>query len=194
MRPSHEFDRQLIREARAGSREALGRLLALCAPTIEAYLRRHVGAALRRHASLSDIQQVAMLRGVDALRRLPDTASLSDAKALFLRHARWAIGHSVRQAQAMAGESDARADRRPAALAVPQSSEGVVTRGDELRQLESDVRRLPRELGDAVRLRLRGRTFREIAVVLGVSEDAVRKRLLRAAVLLRGRRSKSRGD
>jgi len=194
MRSSPEFDKQLVREARAGSRAALGRLLTLCAPIVEVYLRRHVGPGLRRHTSLSDIQQVAMLRGVDALRRLPETASLSDAKALFLRHARWAIGHSVRQAQAFAGESDGRVDRRAAALAAPVSSEGVVTRGDELRKLESEVRRLPRELADVVRLRLRGCTFREIALELGAAEDTVRKRLLRAAVLLRERGAPRSGD
>jgi len=178
-------DPDLLRRARAGSREAIEELVERCSPMLEAYLRRRSGARLKRFTSISDLRQEVLLRGVDALRLLPDDATLDDFQALLQKHAQWAIGGAVRHAQRVAGES-ATPDAGP--TATPTRSEGDVTREDDQRWLARQVEELEPPLAAVVRLRLAGLTFAEMSRELGIGEDAARKRFLRASVLLRRRR------
>lgn len=177
----------LLKRARAGSREALDELVERCSPALEAYLRRCSGPRLKRFTSIADLQQEVLLRGVDALRLLPDDATLDDVQALLQRHAQWAIGGAVRRARRVDGESAA-PDPGPSATPDPTRSEGDVTREDGQRWLARQIEDLEEPLAAVVRLRLAGRTFAEMSQELGVGEDAARKRYLRASLLLRRRR------
>lgn len=184
----------LVRQAKHGSREAYESLLAQCEPVIRAFLANQLGSRLKRHTSLSDLHQEVLMRGAEALRALPDDAEVDDFRALLLMHARWAIGKAVRRGRNFAGESVVTPEFGPQATPTPTASQGVVTRGDEMAWLAAEVDGLEAPLAAAVRLRLQGRTFAEIAAELGIGEDAARKRLVRAALLLRERRTGSSGQ
>lgn len=181
-------ERELIRRARAGSREAVDALLERFTPVVEDYLERRVGPRMRRHTSISDLRQDVLMRLDYALGALGPEASFADLQALLLRHAQWAIGRAARSARAFAGESAGGDHRTPSSTPAPEPTRGDVTRNDELARLAADVGALEPALAEAVHLRLEGKTFGAIASALGIGEDAARKRLLRAALILRARR------
>ena len=62
-----------------------------------------------------------------------------------------------------------------------------MTQRDESRWLAEKVDQLPVKLAEVLRLRLMGREFAEIALELGQTEEATRKRYLRGLNQLRGR-------
>lgn len=186
MNPGNARPSELLRRARVGSPEAVEELVKRCSPSLEAYLRRRAGARLQRFTSIADLRQEVLLRGVDALRLLPDDATLEDFQALLQRHAQWALGGAARRVQRIDGESVAHGGDA-AGPPAPTRSEGDVTRQDERRWLEQQIAELEEPLAAVVRLRLQGRTFAEMADELGVGEDAARKRYLRASLLLRRR-------
>ena len=62
-----------------------------------------------------------------------------------------------------------------------------MTRADERSALEAAIATLPDELASVVRARAEGSTWAKVGTQLGISEDAARKRFVRAARMLRDR-------
>ncbi len=180
-------DQALVRQARTGSREAYEHLLVWCEPEVRRFIATRSGAKLRRYTSHSDVLQEVLLRGTDALRVLPDGATAGDFLNLLLQHAQWAIGKVVRRSRRFAGESALAPGGGPEATPTPSNPVGSVTKADEASWLTAQVSALEEPLAAAVSLRLHGLGFAEIARRLGIGEDAARKRLVRAALLLRER-------
>ena len=154
-------------------------------PHLRAFLRQSLGAGMRRHHSTSDLEQDVLLGARELLQRLPENAQPSDLQALVLRHAHWAIGKASRKSDRIVGESALPEDRLDPAATVPTT--GHVTAAEELDRFQQLLGDLPDELADVIRLRGQDMTFLRIGEVLGIGEDAARKRFLRGARILRGR-------
>jgi RNA polymerase sigma-70 factor (ECF subfamily) len=177
----------LLREARAGSPEALDALYARIAGRLLALIRLRLGPALRAHLESRDVLQATLLKSFERIDQFEGT----DGATLMAWLARIAE-HEVRD----------RADyhqrqRRDAAREVPLESAGpgpAIDGRSALSQviLDEEALRLERAietLSPAHReiLLLRGfeeRGFREIGRELGKSEDACRMLYARAMAAL----------
>ena len=177
---------QLLAAAHAGSNQALGDLMERVRPTLRAFLRQNVGPAMRRHLSTSDLEQDVLLGARQLVARLPAEAGPADLNALVLRHAHWAIGKAARKSGRLVGESALPEDRADPAATTPTT--GDVTAAEELDRFQELLGDLSADLADVIRLRGQDKTFKEIGAELGIGEDAARKRFLRGARILRGRR------
>lgn len=77
--------------------------------------------------------------------------------------------------------------KAPSEVSPPVSPPGAASRAEEIARLRDRVDRLPAKCRDAVVLHyLQGLSTGEVASLLGISRDAVRKRLQRSRTLLRG--------
>ena len=182
---SADDERALIEVARRGDRSAQDRLIQRCAPSLENYLGRQMGAGLRRYASVSDLGQEVLLRAIHVMDRLPEDASFADFERLLRRQARWLATDHARAARNFAGESAAEVPLDEARDPRSVESRGSVTNSDEAVWFAGLVDRLDPDLAEVVRLRLDGLSFAEIASRTGIELNAARKRYLRAAGRLR---------
>ena len=178
------FTRRLV-AARAGSASAMGELMESVRPRLRAFLRQSVGSALRRHVSISDLEQEVLLGAQGLVDRMNEDARPSDLHALVLRHAHWAIGKAARSSREIRGESVLGASQLDPATPVPTM--GDVTAADEFDRVQQVLEGMPEDLRVVVRLRQQDLTFEQIGASLGLGPDAARKRFLRAARLLRER-------
>lgn len=174
----------LLRRARARSPVALDALAIRLRRDLRPVLERRVGTGLRRYVSVSDLEQDVLGELRDALEQLPEEAGYDDLLRLVLHRTSWAIGRALRNTERLLGESAA----QEAAPGEDPGETGAVTRADEFAYFESLVASLPPELAEVVWLRREGRTFGEIGAVMGIGEEAARKRFLRAARGLRDQR------
>lgn len=187
-------DQELVEAARRGSKEAQSALFKRFEPLVLRYLESRMGPHLRRHSTPADLLQDVLVRGVGALQKLEEGARPEDFRGLLLRHAQWVLLERGRQSGGFAGESIVpRRDERDSNALFPDERGSVetrtrtVTRNDHNRWLRGLVSRLDQKYADVVRLYLAGRSYEEISSELGISEEAARKRFLRAMQHLRQR-------
>lgn len=176
----------LIARAKSGDPDALEQLIRGCASGVRAHLERMVGERMRRNASVSDLEQEVLARSREVLGRLPEGAGTADFENLLHRHVSWVVGNAVERGRRFEGETAAPHGPCDEA-AVPLFEDGTVTRADERSALEAAIATLPDELASVVRARAEGSTWAKVGTQLGISEDAARKRFVRAARMLRDR-------
>ena len=186
-------DDELLRRAREGSASAHGELFDRFRPRVERFIQRHRGKHVGRCVSVSDLCQESYLGTRRGLEALPEEATLDDFQRMLFRNARWVIQTHARKHREFEGES---ASETPVSQAVrgrgSSETRGEVTKADERAWLERCIEALDPRFAAVVRLRMEGLRFGAIGDALGIGEDAVRKRFLRASVELERRAKKER--
>lgn len=185
----------LLRQARSGSREALGRLLEPFFRVLRCRADRHVRAGLRPKGGGSDLVQETLLDALLGFARFrgrtPDELAawlwriLSHNGYNFRRRY---LQSSKRQTRRELPLDDARLVNLRAALIAPGASPGSeVTRREDTMALRRALERLPPQQRLIVYLHgYERRPFHEIGAVVGCSGEAARKIWTRALRLLAG--------
>lgn len=178
-------DAVCVERARGGSPEAR-ELLARCfVPELRRFVAARAGSALQRFAAVEDLVQESLARAFAALDHLRAGAGAEDFRALLFQHANWVVMRQGRRASGFTPESVLHApDGAPPDPQAPMRSSGTVTRRDERRWLEERIARLDEKYAAVLRLYLDRKGFAEIAAELRITEDAARKRFLRASRML----------
>lgn len=177
----------LLHRARSGSREALDLLFSQCAPKLLAIVRLRLGATLRAQLESRDILQATFLRAFQKLHQFEggDTSSLVAWLAQIARHELIDQADFHGRARRDAGR---RADLDPVADQIAATTRSVLSRlirDERAEALEHALHALPEHHREVIILRkLEERSFAEIAVELGKSEDACRMLLARAMTAL----------
>ena len=181
-----------IGRARAGNPEAVDHLCRLVQPSLEAYVERRMGAALRRWEEPDDIVQAVLAEVLRQPARLPDGLEADELTGRLFQTAKQRIRDAARRHRRSMGES--LLEGSDAFHEPDRGSSGAVTRADTRRWLEELVARLPAAYADPVRLiALDGLTFAEAGRALDLDPETVRKRYERARDRLRAR-MEGRGD
>jgi RNA polymerase sigma-70 factor, ECF subfamily len=177
----------LLREARKGSREALGELYARYGTRLLAFIRMRMGRDLRARVESRDILQATLLKSFERLAQFEggDGATLM---GWLIRIAENEIRDQVdfhhrrrRDVSAAASLDDGAAEI--AAHVRSALSEAVVN--EEAERLGAALEALDPDHRDVIVLRkLEELSFKEIAVRMARSEDACRMLLARAMVAL----------
>lgn len=177
----------LLREARAGSAEAVGRLYERTAPRLLAFIRLRLGRTLRARLESRDILQATLLRSFERLGQLEadDPAALM---AWLMRIAENEIrdraDYFQRQRRDPAREVPLD-EAREAAVAAARSVTSRLVLDEETVRLERAIEALDDAHREVILLRkFEELSFKEIAMRLGCSEDACRMRLARAMAAL----------
>lgn len=171
-----ESDAELARRAVGGDRSAFGQL-------VERHAREAAALAyalIRDREKARDMAQEAFLEAFQALGGLREPARFRGWLAgIVRRRCIYAIRRERRAARALAVRAEvSRAD--------PPGPEASLARMDEEARLLSVLNRLGRRYREVLVLRhLEGRSYAEIAEVLGLSAAAIEKRLTRARAMLR---------
>jgi RNA polymerase sigma-70 factor, ECF subfamily len=182
----------MFNAARAGSSEALGRLLEECQNYLLLVADREIGADLRAKAGASDIVQETFLEAQRDFHRFQ--GSTQEEFRGWLR--RLLLNNMANTARRFKGTSK-RDPRREVVLdqsdstigiqltdAIPTPSRILVAE-EEQRELLDAINRLPEHYRDAILLRHRdGMSYAEIGEKLGRTPEAVRKLWARAIELL----------
>ena len=165
--------------ARRGSHEAYGRIVLACQNTVTA-----IALAITRDVQASeDIAQEAFLKAWQQLDRLRSSASFLPWLRQITRNlARdWLLGQQQRP---LSGEA--------AEIAIGMAADPSPEPADRLLRSEAEVAAaeviaaLPEDSREVLLLFYReGRSSRQVAVLLGLSDEAVRKRLSRARTSVR---------
>jgi len=177
----------LLREAREGSREALGELYARYGTRLIAFIRMRMGRDLRSRVESRDILQATLLKSFQRLAQFEggDGATLMGWLIRIAEHEiRDQVDYQHRQRRDVAagvpidaGGIDLAADVR-SALSSAVMNEEAERLGAALEALEPDHR-------DVIVFRkLEELSFKEVAARMGRSEDACRMLLARAMVAL----------
>jgi RNA polymerase sigma-70 factor (ECF subfamily) len=194
-------ERELVRRAIAGEREALDRLFAAQLEPVHAWVRRRLGPQLRARVDTQDLAQSSLAeafrdlqgfewRGRESfqrwLRRIVENKIRQ--KAIFFRRLKRDAGREIGPAE----------DGVPLGVE-PRTPSHILEQRYELAAVERALERLPASYRDVVRwARLEHLPYREIGERMGGrSEDAVRKLLVRAmlklAELVEGERGADEG-
>lgn len=161
---------------------AFGPLYARYVDRIYSYLRARTGQA--RSDDAADLTQQVFLRALDALPRYHPREGVSFAAWLF-RIARNAATDWQRRERPMLSWDTIPEEQHPHA---PETADGVVLRRDEIAEAHRLLASLDEATREAIVLRFTAQlTLAEIGAVLGVSEDAARKRITRALHALKER-------
>lgn len=178
-------DGALVREARAGRREALEDLVRRWAPRVVAFCHSRV----RSGGVAEDLAQEALLRAVRALGTLQDPE----------RFGSWVFGIALRVCLDWAKRRERTevpfgafaGDTRKAEdlwLAPGGGEEDRLEREEELSRLLFEVEQLPPKLREALMLYYyQDVTYRDLGRMLGIAPATVNVRLTRARALLRER-------
>jgi RNA polymerase sigma-70 factor, ECF subfamily len=181
-----ESTADLLREAKAGSPEALNQLYERCAGRLLAFIRLRLGRELRSRLESRDILQASLLKSLEHLADLKGT----ETRSLMAWLARIAE-HEIRDRADFHHR-----DRRDAAREMPLDDEAPVpslTRsalsrvilGEEAQRLEDALESLSPQHRDVILLRkFEDLSFAEIGARLRKSEDAARMLLARAMTAL----------
>ena len=184
---TREESTTLLREARQGSREALGELYSLYGARLLAFIRMRIGGDLRARVDSRDILQSALLKSFQRIEQFEGDTGAT-LMGWLMRIAENEIRDQVdyhhrqrRDADAAvpidAGGVDLAAQVRSA------FSEAVVS--EEAERLGAALRALDPDHRDVIVLRkLEELSFKEVAARMGRSEDACRMLLARAMVAL----------
>ncbi len=161
---------------------AFGPLYARYVDRIYTYLCTRTGRA--RADDAADLTQQVFLRALDALPRYqaPDGASVA---AWLFRIARNAATDWQRREGRTVQWEAVPEEQHPLA---PETAEGTLLRHDEIAQVHRLLATLDEMAREALILRFSGQlTLAEIGAVLGISEEAARKRISRALHTLKER-------
>ena len=177
----------LLREARAGSAEAVERLYERCGPRLLAFIRLRLGRTLRARLESRDILQATLLRSFERLGQLEadDPAALM---AWLMRIAENEIrdraDYFQRQRRDPAREVPLD-EAHEAAAAAARSVTSRLVLDEEAARLERAIDGLSEAHREIILLRkFEELSFRDIAARLGRSEDACRMLLARAMAAL----------
>jgi RNA polymerase sigma-70 factor (ECF subfamily) len=181
---------ELIRRARAGSNEALGRLLDHCRPYLLRIAHAELDPRLQAKGSASDLVQETFL---GAQRNFPAFQGASEAELLaWLRHrlhyriAKFIRGYRQAAKRAAGREVSLEDDSSSSAIGpapvADQLSPSECALADERdHQLEQALERLPEEYRHVIDLRYRqGLSFEAIGAALGRTPNSAQKLWARA--------------
>lgn len=171
-------DAELARRAASGDREAFGQLVE----------RHHRGVVALTYAmsgereKARDLAQETFLEAFQSLGRLREPGRFGAWLAgIARRRCIYALRRERRAARALAAKREALA-----ASGAPSAPPEVLVLLDEEARLLAALRRLGRRYREVLVLRhLEGKSYGEIASLLGLSAAAVEKRLTRARAMLR---------
>ena len=177
----------LLREARQGSREALGELYSRYGARLLAFIRMRIGGDLRARVESRDILQAALMKSFQRLAQFEggDGATLMGwLMRIAENEIRDQVDYQHRQRRDVsaavpidAGAVDLAAQARSA------FSEAVVS--EEAERLGAALRALDPDHRDVIVFRkLEELSFKEVAARMGRTEDACRMLLARAMVAL----------
>jgi RNA polymerase sigma-70 factor (ECF subfamily) len=176
----------LLRDARAGSAEALDALYARCGGRLLAYIRLRLGRTLRSRLESRDILQATLMKSLEHLGefRGDRTASLMAWLAKIADHEiRDRADYHQRQQRDAAREIAIETD-----VALPSPARSALTHaimGEEARRLEQALESLSPAHREVILLRkFEELSFAEIAARLDKTDDACRMLLARAMTAL----------
>jgi RNA polymerase sigma-70 factor (ECF subfamily) len=176
--------------ARAGSQEALGRLLELCRGYLLLVAERELAPDLRAKGGASDLVQETLLEAVRDFGRFQgDTEAellawlrrlLLNNLISFTRLYRETEKRQVdREVALEAGSSADRRGTEPSAGGASPSD--LVVRAEDAESIRRSVERLPEDYRRVLQLRYgEGRSFEEIGSLLGLTVNAATKLCMRA--------------
>ena len=181
---------QLIQSTRAGSADALGRLLEGCRAYLLLVANRHLGPDLQAKGGASDLVQVTVL---DAIRDFAHFHGNTDTELLqwlrrllrnnladFTRQYRDTAKRQIGQEVRLEG-GDSSAERGGGLAAAWPSPSGEAMANEQAEAIRRAVERLPDDYRRVLVLRYQDeRSFDEIGDLLGLTANAARKLLLRA--------------
>jgi RNA polymerase sigma-70 factor (ECF subfamily) len=188
---------ELLRGARGGDREALGRLLARYGHYLSLLARVQVGRRLQGKVDPADLVQETFLEAHRHFLRFrgqsePEVAAwlrqiLAGVLANLLRRYLGTQGRDVRLERELAGELDRSSVALDRGLADPGPTPSKMAAGRERAVLLADaLAHLPADYQEVIVLRhLEERPFTEVAARMGRTEDAVQKLWVRALARLR---------
>ena len=176
----------LLRQAKAGSPDALNRLYERCAGRLLSYIRLRMGQPLRARLESRDILQATLLKSLEHLDDLKGT----EAQSLMAWLARIAeheirdrVDYHQRQRRDAAREV-AIEDDSPIAAASRSALTRVIM-GEEAQRLEAAIESLSPEHREVIVLRkFEELSFAEIGRRMGRTDDACRMLLARAMTAL----------
>jgi RNA polymerase sigma-70 factor (ECF subfamily) len=178
---------RLVRDAKAGSPEAIERLYERLAPRLLAFIRLRLGRTLRAHLESRDILQAALLRSFERLPQLEGTGA-GEMMAWLTRIAENEIRDRAdyHQRQRRDAARDVPLDEAHQAIAADlRSMSSRIVLDEEAARLERAIERLTDDHREVILLRkFEELGYREIAARLGRSEDACRMLLARAMAAL----------
>jgi RNA polymerase sigma-70 factor (ECF subfamily) len=190
MAERHESAMQLLPAARAGSADALGRVLEACRGYLLAVARRELDPDLQAKNSASDLVQEAFL---EAQRDFAQFRGDSEAELLawlrrlllnnisnFTRRYRATQKRQVGGEVPLAGEGSSAQVGEGLVADTPSPSEQAMRR-EQAEAVEGVLAQLPEDYREVIRLRYQEQLpFEEIARRMGRSNNAVRKLWARA--------------
>jgi RNA polymerase sigma-70 factor (ECF subfamily) len=200
-------DEQLIRDAQAGDRQALGQLLQQWRPYLRQLAQRQLDSCLAARVDPSDVIQQTCLdamhaagdfrgSGLEELRAWLRGILEHNVADLVRRHV-VAQKRTARREQPLGGVSEHASDGWQGPAAEQSSPSGRAIRDEVAARLADQIAALPPDQRDAIRLRyLEGRSLKEMARYFERSETAVAGLLKRGLQSLRQRsgQPESRGD
>jgi RNA polymerase sigma-70 factor (ECF subfamily) len=184
MDPAETAD--LLRQAKAGSPEALNRLYERSAGRLLAYIRLRMGRELRARLESRDILQATMLKSLNHLKELKgnETRSLMAWLARIAEHEIRDRADYHRRMRRDAGREVAVEDDAVLQAATRSALSRVIL-DEEAERLEAALETLSPAHREVILLRkFEELSFAEIAARLGKSEDACRMLLARAMTAL----------
>jgi RNA polymerase sigma-70 factor (ECF subfamily) len=182
-----------LREARAGSRESLGKLFDLCHGYLLSVARGELDPHLQAKGGASDVLQETFLeaqRDFAGFRGSTDKELLAWLRRLLLNNLS-NFSRDYREAAKRSIEREVPLDNGSAgaAEAVPSDSlspSAHALAGEQREALERVLQRLPADYQEVIRLRYQEElSFTEIAALMQRSSNAVRKLWLRAVEQVR---------
>lgn len=188
---------ELLRAARAGDGDALGRLLESHRPYLTLLARGQVGRRLRAKADPADLVQEAFASAHLAFPQFRGTTGAEFAAwvrqilaahvAGLVRHYHGTKRRDVRLEREVAADLDRSSHALGGALAAPHSTPSQqAARREQAVLLAGAIDRLPEHYREVIVLRhVEGLSVAEAAARLGRTEDAVQKVWMRALVKLR---------
>lgn len=183
----------LMRRAKAGDREALGRLLERHLPGVRAFVRLNAGRAIRERESTSDLVQSICREVLEDVQTLASDEESAFKKWLFTAAARKIVDrdrhiHAARRdarRETPIDDDTSRAPELAAPYAAFRSPSGDLAMKDEIRRIEEAFDRLPDDQRRVLTLTsIVGLSCAEVATALDKSEVAVRQALSRARARL----------
>jgi RNA polymerase sigma-70 factor (ECF subfamily) len=182
--PDDDELQRLLREAQAGSREALGRLLECCRRRLLHAANRELPGDLQSKGGASDLVQETFLDAQQGFRLFRGQtyadllawlgAILRNNCLTFVRAYRRRAKRQIDREMRLPAEGEREAkERLPAEEPSPSSDAGRREDADALRQA---IARLPPHYREVIQLRhFDGLPFAEVARQMGYTEEAVRK-------------------
>lgn len=168
--------------ARQGDSAALDRLVSSCWTEVEAFVRRNAGKEVLRIEAAEDLVSRTLLVFCRRFQTFPERLDAQGLRGVLLQLAKWEIAR-VLERRPPARRFSSTDSPEPAS---PTRSSGTVTRADERAHLLTILARMNPRYAEVLRCQiLEGKSTPFTALELGISEENVKKRLLRARQELR---------